>query len=161
MGMEKAKLAILQAQEMFINWYTTGVEDVGVGKMFRQYLSMDSRVRHLPSNIKTPGYKGVLNKLERFEHEVAPHLESGMIKISDENTPYLTALRSGLDNFFDLDPNQPNEVLDAMDGLYHAAKLRPEALRTVVADDISPQGLRQNYNGLWHPLMGAKVMNGR
>lgn len=154
MGMVAAKDAILQAQAMFSNWETTGVEDVGSGKLFMQYLRTDSRVRFLPSNIKDPKSGRVKDKKTRFDSEVAPWLESGIIRISSERTPFLDALRYGFENFFDLDPNKPHESLDAMDSLYHAAKLIPEVLRKPVSEDISPSGLTQR-NGLWHPLMGA------
>lgn len=155
MGIEKAKGEILQAQAMFPNWETTGVEDVGTGKVFMQYLRTDSRVRFLPSNIKDPKSGKIKDKKTRFEYEVSPWLENSVIRISDENTPFLIALRYLLDNFFDLDPNKPHESLDAGDSLYHAAKLIPEILRVPVSNDISPQGMN-NRGGLWHPLMGAK-----
>lgn len=159
MGIENAKNTILNAQSMFgENWKGTGVEDVGVGKMFLQYLHLDSRIVAFSSNLKTPGKKGVSDKLTRFIYEVGAHLESGVIRISDERTPFLDALRYGLENFTDLDPKKPHEALDAMDSLYHAAKMMPEVLRKDVSDDISPSGL-SNRGGLWHPLMGA--VNGR
>ena len=154
MGIVKARDAILQAQAMFKNWETTGVEDVGAGKLFMQFLRTDSRVRFIASNIKNPKGGKVKDKKTRFEYEVSPWLESGVIRISDENTPFLNALRYLLDNFFDLDPNKPHEALDAGDSLYHAAKLIPEILRKPTSDDISPNGLNDR-RGLWHPLMGA------
>ena len=120
-----------------------------------QYLRTDSRVRFLPSNIKDPKSGKIKDKKTRFEYEVSPWLENSVIRISDENTPFLIALRYLLDNFFDLDPNKPHESLDAGDSLYHAAKLIPEILRVPVSNDISPQGMN-NRGGLWHPLMGAK-----
>lgn len=156
MGIVDAKMAILQAQAMFSKWETTGVEGVGPGKMFQQYLRTDSRVRFLDSNIKTPDKKGVKDKKSRFEYEVSPWLDSAVIRISDEPTPFNLGLRYLLDNFFDIDANKPHASLDAGDSLYHAAKLIPEILRTPASDDISPQGLQSDYNGLWHPLMGAR-----
>lgn len=153
MGIKQAKEAILQAQTMFPRWETTGVEGVGVGKVFQQYLRLDSRVRFLDSNIKTPDHKSVKDKLVRFEYEVAPHLESGLIRISNENTPFLNALRFGLDNFFDLDPKQTHEALDAMDSVYHAVKLIPDLLRVPSNDDVSPYAL-QSRGGLQHPFFG-------
>lgn len=155
MGIEKAKLSILNAQSMFKNWKGAGVENVGVGKMFLQYLHLDSRVLAFDSNLKTPNKKGVADKLTRFSYEVGPHLDSGVIRISDENTPFLNALRRGLENFTDLDPKKPDESLDAMDSLYHAAKMIPETLRHMAVEDISPQGL-DDRGGLWHPLMGVR-----
>lgn len=154
MGIEKAKMAILNAQTMFKNWLTTGVEDIGVGKVFLQYLRTDSRVQAIASNIYNPKSGRINDKLTRFINEVSPWLESGVIRISDERTPFLEALRYGLDNFFDLDPKKPHESLDAMDSLYHAAKMIPEILRTPVNDDISPRSMMQR-GGLSHPLWGG------
>jgi hypothetical protein len=155
MGIKQAKEAILQAQTMFKNWETTGVEGVGAGRMFQQYLRMDNRVRFLDSNIKTPDKKGVLDKKTRFEYECSPHLESGLVRVSDENTPFLNAVRDALDNFFDLDQRRPDERLDALDSLYHAMKLIPETLRTPDNTDISPLGLNRK-GGLWHPVFGKQ-----
>lgn len=160
MGIEEAKLEILKAQSVFRKWLGTHVEDSGAGKVVMQYFKLDSRLMVFPSNLRLSdkNKKGIANKLLRFEYEVAPHLESGALLISDEDTDYLNALRAGLDNFFDLDEKKSDERLDAMDALFHAAKSIPDVFRQVVTDDISPDGLSER-GGLWHPLMGA--VNGR
>lgn len=159
LGIVKAKDAILQAQTMFRNWETTGVEDVGVGKVFMQYLRTDSRVQFVASNLKSLGDAKIRDKKLRFLNELHPWIESGVIRISDENTPFLNALRYLMDNFFDIDAGKPHEALDAGDSLYHAAKLIPEILRMPVSEDISPLALT-THSGLWHPLMGRGVRNG-
>jgi hypothetical protein len=155
MGIVKAKDAILQAQVMFPKWETTGVEDVGVGKVFMQYLRTDSRVMFIPSNIKSPKDAKIRDKKLRFLNEIHPWIENAVIRISDENTPFLNALRYLMDNFFDIDANKPNEALDAGDSLYHAAKLIPEILRTPASDDISPMGMNEGAR-LWHPFFGTR-----
>lgn len=156
MGFMKAKDAIYQAQSMFKNWITTGVEDVGVGKAFMQFLRNFPDIMFVPSNIIDP--HGVIrDKRTRIEAELSPWLENGVVKISDENTPYLNAVRYGLDNFFDLDFKRPHESIDALDGLYHAVKRFPEVLRdSVNSDNISPDEMKQQKGGLWHPLFGVK-----
>jgi hypothetical protein len=154
MGFMKAKDAMLQAQALFANWKTTGVEDVGVGKPFMQFLRNFPDVKFVPSNIIDP--KGRINdKRARIEAELAPWLESGVVKISDESTPYLDAVRYGLDNFFELDFKKPHEAIDALDGFYHAVKRFPEVLRESISADISPAGLTER-GSLWHPLYGAR-----
>lgn len=155
LGMEKAKLAILQAQSMFPNWETTGIEDVSYGKMFMQHLRLDSRVRFIKSNLKDIETNRVNNKGLRFLNEVHPYIESGLIRISDESTPFLDALRYLMDNFWELDHKKPHESFDAADALYHAVKLIPEILRLPVNNDISPVSMNSR-GGLWHPLMGAR-----
>jgi hypothetical protein len=153
-GFMGAKDAMLQAQSMFKNWKTCGVEDVGVGKAFQQFLRLFPGVQWVSSNIIDP--KGMIrDKRTRIEAELSPWLENGIIKISDEQTKYNMAIRYGLDNFFDLDFKKPHESIDALDGLYHAAKRFPEVLRESISDDISPQGLNER-GGLWHPLYGVK-----
>ena len=82
MGIAAAKEAILQAQGLFTNWRFTGVEDVGVGKVFQQYLRTDTRVRFVPSNIADPKTGRIRDKKARFEYQVAPWLDNGIILIS-------------------------------------------------------------------------------
>jgi hypothetical protein len=158
MGIQTAKDAILQAQSMFKNWITTAVENVGPGKIFMQFLRLDSRVRFRDSGIANP--KGIIkDKMARFDAEVAPWLESGVLLISDEENPYCMAVRNLCDNFFDIDPKRPNEALDAGDGLYHGLKLFPEVLRNHVLEEISPVAIKSSLNrgGLWHPMLGART----
>ena len=147
-GIVGAKEAILQAQTMFSNWRTTGVEGVGGGKMFQQYLRTDPRVRFQDSSIANP--KGrVLDKAARFDAEIAPWLESAVIRISDEKTPYLEALRRLCDNFFDLDKH--DAAWDAGDALYHAAKLIPTVLREVQKESLAPEDVNDR-GSLGHPM---------
>ena len=133
---------------MFTNWRTTGVEGVGGGKMFQQYLRTDARVRFQDSSIANP--KGrVLDKAARFDAEIAPWLESAVIRISDEKTPYLEALCRLCDNFFDLDKH--DSAWDAGDALYHAAKLIPTVLREVQKESLAPEDVNDR-GSLGHPM---------
>jgi len=159
MGIEKAKEAILQAQQMFSGWITTAVEGVGVGKMFQQYLRLDNRVRFRDSNIANPQGK-IRDKKARFEYEIAPWLENAALLISDEENDYCKAIRSLCDNFFEIEGNKPDERLDAGDGLYHAAKLFPEVFRSYAVESLNPQavifGVRDR-GSLAHPLAGGTI----
>lgn len=155
MGVEMAKNAILQAQGMFSNWKTTGVENVGPGAVFCQYLRLDPNVRFRPSDLIDKllnGKSQVRNKRDRFDKEVAPHLESGLIKISDEPSDYNLALRKLCDNFWDI--KDGDEALDAGDALYHALKIMPEILRVPMMDSMSPTAIN-NRGSLAHPMAGG------
>ena len=156
-GIIEAKDAMLQAQTVFPNWRTTGVENVGVGKVFLQYLRTDPRVRVQDSNLRGVGGGGIKSKEDRFLTETHPWLENAVIRISDAPTPYNMALRRLCDNFFDLDKH--DEAWDAGDALYHAAKLIPEVLRQPVHENLNPVAMNQR-GGLWHPLSGGRP-NGR
>jgi len=157
-GIMDAKDAILQAQTMFPNWRTTGVENIGGGAVFLQYLRLDSRVRAIGSDLSSPDHKRIADKKTRFLTETHPHLENAVIRISDLETPYNMALRNLCDNFFDLDTKHPS--MDAGDALYHAAKLIPEVLRTVAQSNLNPHAMA-NRGGLYHPLAGGVKPYGR
>ena len=154
MGIKAAKDVILQAQSMFTNWGTTGVENVGPGAVFCQYLRLDSSVRFRDSNLvdKQLGNKSVQNKRLRFDNQVAPHLESGLIMISSEESDYNMALRKLCDNFWDIKDDDP--ALDAGDGLYHAIKIDPSFLRVPVIQNLNPRAINDR-GSLAHPMAGG------
>ena len=152
MGIVAAKDAILQAQSMFRNWRTTGVENVGGGLVFLQYLRTDPKVRCQDSNLSNPDKKRIADKKTRFLTQTHPWMESAVIRISDLETPFNMAIRSLCDNFWDLDIKAPE--MDAGDALYHAAKLIPEILRIPnTSNGISPDEM-SNVGSLRHPLAG-------
>jgi hypothetical protein len=142
-SMEQSKENILEAQTKFDNWGTTGVEDVGVGKIYLQYLWTDKRVRAVASDLKLhKEIKGrIKSKPDRILIELSPWLDNMVIRISDEENDYNMAVRRGLDNFFDLSPD--DAAWDALDGLYHATKLFPEVLRIPDVQDLSPEAMTQ------------------
>jgi hypothetical protein len=156
-GITGAKDDIKQAQTIYRNWRTTGVENVGGGAVFIQYLRTDSSIRVVDSGLTWEGKGRMKSKPDRILIELSPWLESAVIRISSKKSPYLDTLRRGLDNFFDLSPD--DEAWDALDSLYHAAKLIPEVLRQPVSENISPAALGAR-GGLWHPLAGGRP-NGR
>ncbi len=126
-GISAAKEAILHAQSIYPNWQTTGVENVGGGAVFLQYLNEDHRVKAIASDLRDPSKKGIADKITRFDTLLSPWLESAVLKISSRESPYNMALRRLCDNYFDL-PQQCDER-DAGDALYHAAKQFPEVFR--------------------------------
>ena len=126
---------ILDAQSNFANWVYTLCEDVGGGKVFRSaaklmYPHMKILGSDLGKMVRLPGEKGgkAKNKKTRIQTELIPWIENGVIRISDERSALLDALRDGLDNFSELDERRADERLDALDSLYHAAKGMPEVL---------------------------------
>lgn len=150
-GIVEAKDAILQAQAMFPRWKTTGVENVGGGAVFIQYLRTIAGVRVIDSGLTLTGKGKVKNKADRINLELSPWVESGVIQISDGDSPFLNALRRLFDNFFDLDPN--DEAWDAGDSLYHAVKLFPEVLRVPEHESLNPlQMYAEQRRGLSHPM---------
>lgn len=159
-GIEESKGYILDAQTMFPNWWTTGVENVGGGAVYLQYLGTDPRVKKIASNLTMTGTGKVKSKKDRINLELSPWLENMTIRISDANTPFLNALRQLFDNFFD--EKDDFEGWDAADSLYHAAKLIPDVLRVSDASEELPS-VRRNKGNLWTPWSGPKegVVHGR
>jgi hypothetical protein len=150
-GIVEAKDAIKQAQTMFPRWKTTAVENVGGGAVFIQYLRTDMSIRVVDSGLTMTGKGKVKNKADRINLELSPWVESGVVQISDADTPYLNALRRLFDNFFDLDPNDP--AWDTGDALYHAVKLFPEVLRVPSYETLAPGAMVQEQRrGLYHPM---------
>jgi hypothetical protein len=156
-GITGAKDDIKQAQTTYRNWRTTGVENVGGGAVFIQYLRTDSSIRVVDSGLTWEGKGRMKSKPDRVLLELSPWLENAVIRVASRRSPYLDTLRRGLDNFFDLAPD--DEAWDVLDSLYHAAKLIPEVLRTPVTENISPEAM-VGRGGLWHPLSGGRP-NGR
>jgi hypothetical protein len=152
-GITGAKDDIKQAQTIYRNWRTTGVENVGGGAVFIQYLRTDSSIRVVDSGLTWEGKGRMKSKPDRVLLELSPWLENAVIRISSRRSPYLDTLRRGLNDFFDLAPD--DEAWDVLDSLYHAAKLIPEVLRTPVTENLNPHAMAQR-GGLYHPLAGGK-----
>jgi hypothetical protein len=151
-GIVEAKDEIKRAQTMFPRWQVTGVENVGGGAVFLQYLRTDPKVRVVDSNLTFTGKGKVKAKADRINLELSPWVEAGFITFSDADTPYLRALKRLFDKFFDLSPE--DEAWDAGDALYHAAKLYPEVLRVPNnSGTLNPTEQMQNARrGLAHPM---------
>lgn len=105
-----------RAQEIFLNWIGNVVEGDGKGEEFIQVIKRNPKLKIIP--MKTGG-KG---KNERLVVQMSPWLESGMVRVSDADTPFLLELRRELNNF----PLVDND--DALDALYWALRGMPDVL---------------------------------
>jgi hypothetical protein len=115
-----------KAQGLFPNWQGCVVEADGRGDEFIQFASRHPHLRIMPMMTKGKGKK------ERLERQLAPWLENGMLRISDANTPFLTALRKALDEY-------PNWHLDPIDAVYWYARSIPDVLQIKSPEDELPQ----------------------
>ncbi len=145
---------IFSMQNKYINWLYTAVENVGVGKVFIQSLRRNPYIRIIASGLKGISDARLRSKRDRFLNDVAPLLESGDLLISDEDNPYLNALRRGFTHFFDLDPEHSKEF-DAMDSLWHIVKSAPDAVRKHIDSDTDRKQRQRSTNplagiGVWH-----------
>ncbi len=102
-------------QGMFPNYLTTGIEMNGKGEEFFALLQRKPHLKVFPF------WTGMANKRDRQERGLSPFLESGQIRISDEDTPFLNALRKALHDW-------PHGSMDEIDAVYAYAKTIPDAL---------------------------------
>jgi hypothetical protein len=100
----------------FRNWRTAIFEGDGAGEQF--WLAFIQRNKGAKWRMEKTGGK---NKRYRQEREMGPWLENGSVLISDEDTPYLNALRKALYDF-------PDGNNDVRDGLYWLCRAFPEVL---------------------------------
>ena len=120
---------VVSAQSMFKGHYITVVEGDGKGEEFLQVIRRNPGLRLL--GLKTGG-KGKAKRLERY---LQPALASGMVKISDGNTPFLNALRKELADY----PNGKHD--DTLDAVYWALRGIPDVLvgRSFDEDEVEQQ----------------------
>lgn len=111
-----AETHVERPQHTFPGWLTSGIELDGKGEVFYSILR---RKPHLRLNPMRTGGKG---KAQRLEHQMAPWFESGVVKISDADTPFLNALRKEMRQY----PN--SKTLDCMDAVYWALMQIPDVL---------------------------------
>lgn len=121
----QAENYILAAQSMFSNWQFTAVEDVSVGRVFRQNLERNPNIRVIKSGLKNLTDGRITSKHDRVT-AYHRYFESGAIKISDADTPFLNALRRLFDKFFDLDASGKDYSFDAFDAVFHALRMLPD-----------------------------------
>jgi len=103
------------------------VEDVGVGKVFKQTLQRNHRIRVVASGLKDITDGKISSKRDRVL-QTHKWFESGVVKISDADTPFLNALRRLFEKFYDLDPKHDSSF-DAFDAVFHALRNMPDILR--------------------------------
>ena len=113
-------------QAIFSNWLHTVVEGDGTGEGFVQVLRRNPGLRIIPMKTKGRG------KGRRLEGEMGPWLESGTLRISDAETPFLNELRHELDTY----PDCEND--DALDALYWSTRGMPDVFVLRDNDDQLP-----------------------
>jgi len=109
---------VSRAQGLFPGWQHSVIEGDGKGEDFIQFVMRNPGMRIVP--MKTGGK----SKSERLEKQMGPWLESGRVRISNAETPFLNALRAELDDY----PN--NDYDDCMDAVYWALRGIPDVLYT-------------------------------
>ena len=112
----EAELFVKRGQEMYPFYLNAVVEGDGKGEDFIQVLKRNPGLKVLP--MKTGG-KG---KDIRLVRQMGPWLESGMVRISDAETPFLNELRKELDMY----PMSKHD--DALDAVYWALRGMPDVL---------------------------------
>jgi hypothetical protein len=121
---------ILAAQDKFKRWTHTLVEEAGTGRMFIDTCHRNPALAStvIGSDLYFLDRKGkVKSKEDRFEKDAAKWFENMTVRISTARTPFLDAVRHGLDHFFELDKHSKSK--DALDAVYHALKGLPDVLR--------------------------------
>lgn len=140
----EAENFILGAQSRFSGWQYTAVEGVGGGAGFIQTVRRNPLIKIVDSDlsglIKKTGR--IRSKRDRIFREVAPWFENGVVRISDERTPFLDGLRRLFDKFFELD--ERDSAWDAGDAVYHALKAMPDVLQINAFSDQLPQAMPQH-----------------
>ena len=103
----EAEAYVVRGQNTYPVYLNSVVESDGTGEIFIQVVRRNPNIKLWPMNTKNKG------KDARFL-VMQPWLESGQVRISDAETPFLTELRKELDTY----PNCKNK--DALDALYYA-----------------------------------------
>lgn len=112
----EAERQLERPQAIFRHWQGTWLEMEGRGEEAFQTFSRKPNLKLVPATTKG------IPKHRRHETGVNPWLQSGMVMISDANTPGLNRLRAALNKW-------PNGSTDEMDALFHALKAFPEVLQ--------------------------------
>ncbi len=127
----QAESYILRAQEIFVGWLNVWVEAVGKGDDFAQVIRRNPTLRMIPY------HPGTRKKERRWEIELAPWFENGIVRISDAETPFLLELRRELDNY----PEHTKD--DALDAVYGALRGMPDVLSLPRAQEELPLPYRR------------------
>lgn len=141
----QAEQYVLGAQSMFRNHITTVVEGDSKGEEFIQVVRRNPGIKILA--LKTGGR----GKAKRLERQLQPVLASGLVKISDANTPFLNALRKELSDY----PNGRHD--DTLDAVYWALRGMPDVLmgERVFAEELPGGKPREKRVSPWTSLAKA------
>lgn len=121
----QAEMRMVQAQAMFPNVQGIIFEGDGKGEEALHTFLRNPNLNIIP--MKTGGR----GKKERLERQMSPYLESGVIRISDEDTDFLRFTKRALRKF-------PNYHLDTLDALYWALRGMPHMLVADVEHEELP-----------------------
>lgn len=122
-----AEAHLNKAQDMFPNWITSCVESNGKGEDFIQVAMRNPNLRIMPKNA------GRLDKKNRILKELGPWLESGQVRISTAESPFLIELRRELNEFPDCKHD------DALDAVYYSLFTVSDALKPVNVQELEVQ----------------------
>lgn len=148
---------LVKFQRMHTNNSRSSVEQNGAGAIFIGMVVRNSGLVINPHNATELGHGP--KKTRQFSF-LAPLLASGVVQISDEDTPYLNALRK----YFQRYPNiaDDSELLDAADALCMAVLDIPEVWANAVVNVVDKSKLqRRGLNGRSIPALGGYRYLGR
>ncbi len=120
-----AELYVMKPQNLYSNWTTSVVENIGKGDDFYQLLLRHNSLKVVASKDLR---KSKASKADRLVREMGPYLENGRVMVSDGDCPYLTELRKELDQY----PLCRHD--DALDALYFALLAIPDVL--IMPEDV-------------------------
>jgi predicted phage terminase large subunit-like protein len=112
----EAESYVMRGQNMYPNYLNAIVESDGKGEDFIQVLMRTPSMKVVPMHTKNRG------KEQRLVKQMSPWLESGMVRISDAESPFLQELRKELDLY------PMCKYDDALDALYYALRGMPDVL---------------------------------
>jgi hypothetical protein len=141
---------ILIAQDKFPNWTYTAVENVGGGAGFLQTLHRNPKIKAIASGLKGISDARIHSKKDRIL-EMSRWFDDGTVTISDEDTPFLNALRRLFQYIHDLDPKSAPEF-DAGDATYHALRQMPDVLRVEMVRQNLTQKRAMGLQSAWSRL---------
>lgn len=134
------------------------VEDDGAGAVFIGFVKRNNGVKI--NNHSAIELSKKHSKKERQFDFLAPYLAAGTVLVSDEDTPYLNALRKYLDRYPQIDDK--SEALDAADAACYAVLDMPEVWANVVTNVVRPDQLkRRDLQGRQIPDLGNYRFQGR
>lgn len=124
----------MRGQNMYPNYLNAIVESDGKGEDFIQVIMRNPNMKVIPLGTKGKG------KDTRFMI-MQPWLESGQVRISDAETPFLVELRKELDTY------PLCKYKDALDAIYWALMGVKDVLSVPVVDDELPSFLPKEKIG--------------
>jgi predicted phage terminase large subunit-like protein len=127
---------VIRGQEMYPTYLNSVVEGDGTGDLFIQTIMRNPNMKIIPMKTKGKG-KNIRFKI------MQPWLESGQVRISDAETPFLRELRHELDMW------PLCKYDDALDALYWALRGMSEVLSRPVSDELPEYGVKKKRSNLF------------